>query len=239
MVFKIVISSYPSIHIAQPPNHSTTLTLHGKPLLNMSDKSTFQSGRYTQESGDNGSVSRAPSTSAGSGTRTQGSSTEMDEDGDETVFTGSYREDEIEVGKITRQVRLTSQKTQTLLVYRMKLIHFLSHSLWLFLIQQRIAFQRASLAHFDKQDTKEQDATYAALAAAQTREERGKIYRGPMFRPPPPTPAQLAERAQQTERDRLVMLFMSGQTEEAVAMCKKDENGLYINPWEKKSGPSQ
>jgi hypothetical protein len=98
------------------------------------------------------------------------------------------------------------------------------------LIQQRAAFRTASLAHFDRQDPDLQEATYAALRAAKTKEERDKIYNGPMFRPPRPTPVQIKEQARLEERDRLVMLLMSGRTEEAVAMCKKDENGFYINP---------
>lgn len=90
-------------------------------------------------------------------------------------------------------------------------------------------------ANFDAQSPEDQRATNAALDAATTIEEKEKIYNGPMFRPPSRTPAQI----EQAERDRLIMLFMSGRREEAVAMCKKDEHGFYINPWEKKSGPSQ
>lgn len=47
------------------------------------------------------------------------------------------------------------------------------------------------------------------------------MYNGPMFRPPPPTPVQIKEQARLEERDRLVMLLMSGRTEEAVAMYKR------------------
>jgi hypothetical protein len=90
-------------------------------------------------------------------------------------------------------------------------------------------------ANFDAQSPEDQRATNAALDAATTIEEKEKIYNGPMFRPPPPTPAQI----QQAERDRLFMLLMSGRTEEAVAMCKKDEHGFYISQWENKSEPSQ
>ncbi|KAG7527502.1 hypothetical protein FFLO_06874 [Filobasidium floriforme] len=106
---------------------------------------------------------------------------------------------------------------------------------WINLKTITLAQLQTLTANFDAQSPEDQRATNAALDAATTFEEKEKIYNGPMFRPPSRTPAQI----EQAERDRLFMLLMSGRTEEAVAMSKKDENGCYINPWEKRDKPSQ
>jgi hypothetical protein len=94
------------------------------------------------------------------------------------------------------------------------------------MIQQRAALLNASLAHFNKQDSQARQATLAALRAAETPEDKKKIFGGPMF----------SGQAWLVEQEDLVMRILSGQTHNAF---KKDARGMYINPWDATPKPSR
>jgi hypothetical protein len=94
------------------------------------------------------------------------------------------------------------------------------------MIQQRAALLNASLAHFSKQDPRAKQAAPAALRAAETPEDKKKIFGGPMF----------SGQAWLAEQEDLVMRILSVQTHNAF---KKDERGMYINPWDAMPKPSR